>query len=370
MEQTLTTLEAMNRVMQGEKIKDVAQDLEISYSALKQRLKKIPEYREYRKQVEAEKTKIQEEALKRALAGEDVRQIAEEFGVTSSFLYERLKKNPEYREYRQRQDEDLEDKKQQAVELGKQGYHVAGIARKISASEAGVRRWLNAAGIDTSLDATDDMECPACEGTMKKQELFFWKCKCQAEFWPDESNVPEDPDTWERPWRLRMEDESLIVMMKRLYNEGKNGAEIAQALNEAGYKTAKGYDWSQGNTVNYLKKYNIMPDYKKQRERVLEICKAMAGKQGISCKDIADRLNREGLTTNRNQPWSMHSVLKVIRNSLKLDVNLYRTDSIMLKREPTGTGKIPGESHPWRVAEHKGYLKWKHEQEQKGDAGK
>jgi len=359
-----TTETAMHRVMQGEKIKDVAQDLGISNDALKQRLPKIPEYVQWRKKKQEEQQHTFQEALKRALAGEEVSQIAKDLGTSYHVIQQLLAKNPDYREYRQQQDQALEDKKQQAIDLGKQGYHVAGIARRIGASEAGVRRWLNAAGIDTSNDATDDLSCPACAGgTMTKRELFFWKCGCGAEFWPCEDQVPEEPDEWTRPWRLRVEDSGMVAMMRRLYDEGRNAVEIAQALNDAGYKTAKGSSWSRGNTVNYLKKYGIMPDYKAQRERVLEICKAMAGKQGISCKDIADRLNREGLKTSRNQPWTMHSVLKVIRNSLKLDVSLYRTDAIMLKREQKGTGKTPGEDHPWRKAEHAGYLAWKKKQE-------
>ena len=202
---------------------------------------------------------------------------------------------------------------------------------------------------------TEDMSCPCCAGgTLEKQELFFWKCDCGSEFWPCEEQVPEDPDQWELTPLAQVSGQGdALALIRQLHSEGKNAAEISQALNEAGHKTPRDADWSRSNLLQYMKRHGVIQgDYAEQRERILVIVESMAGRQGISCKDIADRLNREGFKTSRNQPWSMHSVNAIIRKSLKLDVNLYRTDAIMLKREQIyGTEKHDPEQHPWRKAD-------------------
>lgn len=313
-------IEALERVLKGEAGYKIAKDLNVDPDQLLYYLSKHPEYREYREKQRAEQEEITQKALERVLSGETAYSVAREMGIDREALSKRLRKIPEYREHRKR-----------AV-------------------------------------TEEDMECPYCEdGSLVKQSLYFWKCRCGAEFWPDENQVPEDPEMWEiTPLSKLCGQADALILIRRLHGDGKNATEIARELNKAGFKTPRGADWQQANLLKYMRRHGVLSDdYKSQRAKVLEICKAMAGKQGISCKDIADRLNSMGLRTNRNRPWDMHNTRKVIRDSLNLDVNLYRTDAIMLKREYKGTGNIPGDDHPWRKAEDAGYREWKYKQDQK-----
>jgi hypothetical protein len=201
--------------------------------------------------------------------------------------------------------------------------------------------------------AFDDMLCPCCDGTMTKQKQYFWLCTCGAEFWPDEATVPDDPDQWAVTSLARQSGQGdALALISKLHSEGLNAAEIAAELNEAGHRTPRGVEWARTNLLNYMRRHGVLSDnYANEREKILEIVEAMAGKQGVTCKTIAERLNREGYKTSRNQPWSMASVLKLVRSTLKLDINLYRTDALLPAREKTGKGK-GGQDHPWAIAEH------------------
>ncbi len=366
------TAEAIELLKKGYGVKSAAEQLGVNRSTLHNELQKDPEYQKLKDERERQKQEEEQQALSRYFKGETLKSIADDMGIQPETLKGRLEKYAEFVNYKIQQDEELQKKKREAVELGKRGHNIQSIARQVELSPSAVLYELRDAGIDTSITATDNMECPACSGVMLKQELFFWKCECGAEYWPAEEQVPDDPDDWTRPWKLTFDKADMVYKeMKRMFvEEYKNAVEIAKELNEKGYTTKNGKQWKRENVLEYLKRWKLLPDYNKQRQEVEEICLQMAGKQGISCKDIADRLNREGYRTSRNKPWTMHNVRKVIRDGLGLDVRLYGTKATAAKIERENTGGKPSESHPWRVQEHAGYLAWKKAQEKRkgGDA--
>lgn len=298
-------------------------------------------------------------ALQKVLAGLTVAEVARSMGVDPEALRQRLSRLPEYREYRERERRELEGKQEQVLELARQGYSPAVVARITGLPEETVYGWTRRAGISTTPTATDDLPCPECGGRMSKQELFFWKCcSCGAEWWPPEDVVPEDPDDWARPWRLRTEDAAdMLKLIKRLHDEGKNAAEIAEVLNQAGYKTFTGRPWRRQNLVEYMKHHGIMAnseEYRAQRERIAEIIRSMAPK-GYNCQQIAERLNAEGFKTNRGQEWTKHNVWKLLR-SLMPDIKLQMgAPGIPHIRLPKQEGWI----HPWRLSEDAGAKLWK-----------
>ncbi|WP_161822341.1 recombinase family protein [Sporotomaculum syntrophicum] len=290
------------------------------------------------------------DALNKVLAGATVVEVAHELGVDSDLLNMRLLKLPEYREYREQYRQALEQKKAAALALARQGYSPAVIARKVEAPEGTVNNWMKRAGIDTSISGNDDMTCPECGGTMKKQELFFWQCECGAEFWPPDEQVPDDPDEWTRPWRVRTDDGAAVaILMQRLYNEGNDAVRIAAALNEAGHLTPRGRPWTRTNVLAHLKRHGIMAgseDYQAQRERINEIVLSMAG-HGYNSRDIADRLNMEGFKTNRGREWTLDAVYKLIRISLKSDAYLPFNKGVARIKALKGTLKGDKNNHPW-----------------------
>lgn len=299
------------------------------------------------------------EALQKVLHGCTVAEVARSMGIDPDLLQQRLSRFPEYREYRERKSRELEEKQKQVLDLARQGYSPAAVARKTGLPERTVYGWMRQAGISTSPGAADDLPCPECDGKMVKQELFFWKCSsCGAEWWPPEEMVPEDPEDWVRPWRLRTEDAAgMLKLIKRLHDEGKNAAEIAKALNQAGYRTFMGKPWKKQNLVDYMKRHGIMAgseEYRAQREQIAEIIKSMAPK-GYNCKQIAERLNAEGFKTTRGQEWTKHSVLKLLRSlmpGIKLQKGAPGIPHVKLQ-------KPEGWVHPWRLSEDAGAKAWK-----------
>lgn len=279
--------------------------------------------------------------------GMDTAEAAVKLGVSKPAMLRWLQRESEYQKHREQQKRQLEAKKTLVLDLARQGFCPAVIARETGTSETTVNVWMKQVGIDTSLMGTDDLTCPACSGTMKRQDLYFWQCSCGAEWWPEEA--PEDPDDWTRPWRLRAENgDNIVKLMKRLHNECKNAIQIAQSLNEAGYLTPRGKPWERANVLSHMKRHGIMADdYQKIRDRVIEIVKSMAGKV-YNCKDMADRLNMEGFKTSRGQSWTLSSVRHLIRNSLKLDVVLpYNKGIPRIKAGVKSTRE-----HPWSRDEH------------------
>jgi transposase-like protein len=299
------------------------------------------------------------EALQKVLAGLSVAEVARDMGIDPEALRQRLSRFPEYRKFREKERREFEEKREQVLKLARQGYSPAVVARTTGLPEETVYGWIRRAGISTNPLADDDFPCPECGGRMSKQELFFWKCcSCGAEWWPPEEMVPEDPDDWIRPWRLRTEDAAgMLKLIKRLHDEGRNAAEIAEILNQAGYKTFKGLPWKRQNLVEYMKRHGIMADseeYRQQRERIEEIIKSMAPK-GYNCQQIAERLNAEGFKTNRGQDWTKHNVWKLLRRlmpDIKLQMGAPGIPHVKLQ-------KPEGWIHPWRLAEDAGVKAWK-----------
>lgn len=294
-----STQYALKQIIAGRTAADIARELGIDQNLLTQKLRKLPEYREYRRKQNAEFEALKKKALERVLAGETISDVARDMGVVKDRVGEWLRKMPEYREYRE-----------QAT-------------------------------------INENMTCPTCGGSMVKQELYYWRCSCGAEWWPPEKAIPENPDEWTvTPLARQTGTGDALALMRKLREEGKTIAEIARALNEAGYRTPTGTTWKEANTRDYMRLHGVITgDYAEQRAKVIEICKEMAGKQGISCADIADRLNMMGLRTQRNNPWNMHSVRAVIRGSLKLNVDLYGTKGVGIRK--IKSIKVD-EPHPWR----------------------
>jgi hypothetical protein len=292
---------ALQQILSGRTAADVAQELDIDQDALTKKLRKLPEYQEYRRKQKAEVEALKKKALERVLAGETIVEVARDMGMPRYRVGEWLRRIPKYQEHRE----------QAAI--------------------------------------SEDLMCPSCGGTMQKQELYFWKCGCGAEWWPAEKTIPENPDEWlVTPLAQHTGTGEALSLMWKLYEEGKSTAEIAEALNEAGHKTPKGAKWQSRYIFKYLKRHGLVkPDrYTEQHAKVLEICREMAGKQDVTCKDIADRLNAVGLRTRRNTPWTMHSVREIIRYTLKLDVKLYGTKGVGIRK--IREIKLDDGPHPWR----------------------
>lgn len=276
--------------------------------------------------------------------------FSREQGVHPEALSSRLRRIPEYIEFREAEKQRKNALREEALALGQQGFTPAAISKKLEIKEGTARDWLQQAGIDTSVSVDTSIICTVCNGTMEKKDLFFFICEsCKSEFWPPEESLPEDPDSWRLPGRITFEKgDTALVMIRNLKTAGKLAPDIAAALNAAGIKTARGRDWTAENVRDYSKRYDIGTEQAREnRELVLKICRQMAGRVGVNCNDIAERLNALGLKTNRQQKWTEASVQKVIRNSLKIEVKLRNTKSLTVKRAVSGVGQT-GVNHVWR----------------------
>ncbi len=198
----------------------------------------------------------------------------------------------------------------------------------------------------------DDLDCPQCAtGKLIKRELYFWQCGCGAEFWPDEESIPEDCDKWMAiPLAMQSGQGEAVAMIRRLWGEGKGKTEICAALNDAGILTPRGKPWARINLLAYMRRNGIE---NASRAEAIKIIESMAGRTGISCKTIAERLNAEGYKTSRNEAWTMNGVRKVIRETLKMDVPLKRANALALNRKELYPEKLANRhDHPWSKAEH------------------
>lgn len=237
------------------------------------------------------------------------------------------------------------DKRREVVELAWRGYTAAAIARIVGGSERSVRTWMKEAGFNTSWDADCSFPCPDCNGRMQKQELFFWKCPCGAEWWPSERVVPEDPDEWTPATRLTV-DPPVVALIRQLLDEGRSYPEIATALNMAGHKPAKGPAWTRGALKQFIKKHDLKGDYQGQRGQAEDICKTMA-LGGYNCQQIADRLNAAGHKTRQGQQWSRKNVRQLLHVLLpELKTKIGRPGLRVKLSE-----RLKNEVHPWKMDE-------------------
>lgn len=169
---------------------------------------------------------------------------------------------------------------------------------------------------------------------MKKQDLFFWLCdNCKSEWWP--KDAPDNPDDWIRPWRIKYEgDVEALRIAARLQGEGYSLQEICDELNNRDIKTQTGKTWNTPNLCVYLTKRGISSQGG-DRTRIEGIVKTMA-KKGYYGKDIAARLNSEGLLSYRGRNGTSSGVFHL---SKKIGVKLKGKQGIHLKSD--------GGVHPW-----------------------
>lgn len=233
---------------------------------------------------------------------------------------------------------------EKVIALALCGYAGLSIARQVKVNKETVQRWLGGIGLDISREDGITLPCPECGGRMVKQPLFYWNCQCGAEWWPPDKFVPDDPDAWNATCRLEASTEaSVLGIIEHLHNEGKTNAEIAEALNQAGYTTALGVPWTDKNISRIIVE-KIRPG-NEERKRIEEICRTMA-LEGYNCREIADRLNAAGFKRpRRKQPWNKHAVYKLIRQLLP---------DLQMKNGHHGIGpvtlpdRMKDSVHPWR----------------------
>lgn len=280
---------------------------------------------------------LKEEALKLAREGHRSRAISRKLGIGRTTVHSWLKEagiEPITT--------DNTEQRKQTLKLAYAGVQPAVIARQVGITPQTVRKWLREAGFNTFYGADASLPCPECDGKMVKQELFFWKCSsCGAEWWPPEDMVPENPDEWTTEARLAV-DPATLTLVQELLDEGRSYREISEILNREGYRPVRGDEWTESAVELFVRRRKLKGDYQAQRQRVLEIVERMAC-AGYNCREIADRLNAEGLRTSRGRPFTTNAVHQVIVDSLKLDI----------KMSPGAHGipRIKLESngpHPWR----------------------
>lgn len=259
-------------------------------------------------------------------------------GVSGQALYKRLTVLPQYREFMEHKKvKDIENRAK-VLDMGRTGYTPTVIANELCLDAGTTRAWLLEAGIDTSRmgnDKGDNIDCPACDGVMKKQGLFFWMCDiCGSEWWPKEA--PDNPDDWARPWRIRYEDGGveMLGLAKRLFEEEYTIQEICDELNKRGIKTHSGKEWKKGTLYGYLVRRGIVSQGG-DRDRIEEIIRVMAEK-GYFGREIAARLNGDGLMNFYGKKWSPSGISKL---SQRIGVKLKGRQAIYKKSGCT--------THPW-----------------------
>lgn len=231
------------------------------------------------------------------------------------------------------------------------GHSLAFIARETGCQRPTVFRWLRAIGWNTSVNGEANLPCPACEGKMKKQEVFYWKCECGAEWWPPDDLVPDNPEEWNFVLRPGIDEEALIII-KKMLEEGKKKTEIVEVLNNAGFKTEKGHTWTWKNLSKFCSRKNLFNySFKNDRKEALEIIKTMILK-GYSCNKIADYLNAKGLKRANGQPYDRVNVFKAVSNNLKL-----RAPREGLVAHVNLPERMKSKIHPWKRDESVRYVK-------------
>jgi hypothetical protein len=260
------------------------------------------------------------------LQGVSSADAAVKLGVSKQALYIRLRRLPQYREYRAQKEAEATEIKKKVLVMGRAGYTQASIGRELGISDDVARNWLLKAGIDTTRNGNDNLVCPACGGIMNKQSLFFWLCdSCNSEWWPKEA--PDDPDDWTRPWRIRYEDwgKEMLGISVRMLEEGHTFQEICTELNDRGIKTHTGRIWKLENLHSSLAASGINRQGG-DRTRIEDITRAMSEK-GFLGKDIALRLNTEGLMNSRSKKWTGSGIYKLCK---RIGIKLNRGQVIHL----------------------------------------
>ncbi len=329
---------ALSELLSGRSAYDVAADLGVAYGTMMRRVNEIPAYREYKQSQKKGREAVLKDALGRITSGEDPKAVAESIGYSRGGLLNSLAAFPEYQAHRQ------EVEAQQA-------------RARLERAERPRRR---AVQTDESLD------CPGCSGTLEKRELYFWQCDCGCEFWPSEDNVPENPDTWFLPAALRNSKVGeALVLIKDMRLQGYSNTETAERLNSEGYTTISGKRWNPTNLHDHIRKFDIAGNWTAEREEILAIVESMAGNLGITCKEIADRLNKEGYRTSRNNLWTFNAVRNLVRSTLGMDIDLKRTRYLAPRKVVTGAGSVPAGDHPWRLANNASFEEFQEKQGRK-----
>ncbi|SHH86448.1 recombinase family protein [Desulfosporosinus lacus] len=267
--------------------------------------------------------------------GKTVSEVAKKFGVTKQSMFQHLKKFPEYNEFHERKRiKGIEDRKN-VLAMGREGYSQTVIARELGLAPMTVRAWLLEDGIDATLKGNDDLTCPACNGVMKKQDMFFWQCNsCGSEWWPKEA--PADTDDWTRPWRIRYGDggKEMLGIATRMRSEGYSSEEICKVLNDQGIKTPRGEEWTKQNLSQQFRRRGIV-SRGGDRAKIEAVTRTLVEK-GVYLKDIAIRLNSEGLMNEHGNKWTKSGISLLCQ---RMGIEVKRRKKISLKSDCV--------IHPW-----------------------
>jgi hypothetical protein len=101
--------------------------------------------------------------------------------------------------------------------------------------------------------------------------------------------------------RYKEQFENAIKISVELMKQGYMKREIAGQLNEKGFKTRTGMKWTAGNLSNELSPYNIKTS-QEELDKAMEFALDLV-KQGVSKREIANQLNNKGFKTQKGKEW-------------------------------------------------------------------
>ncbi len=244
--------------------------------------------------------------------------------------------------------------REEAIRLAWLGLKPAAIARKVGVSKGTALNWLRGAGFETAPEKAGTFPCPECgERLVRHKSLFFWWCRCGAEFWPPEDVVPDDPELWTLPVGLGIEPEAFILIRERLTEHGVTFEEIAAELNRRGFRTETGKPWTRKRVAYFAEASGLRFErgWAAEYEEALKLIEYQA-RRGYLFSEIAEALNARGLRTRYGTPWSEDTVEMIYLRHFK-DEPGRRINRLSKARLPD---RMQNNEHPWRADEHRRIL--------------
>ena len=112
--------------------------------------------------------------------------------------------------------------------------------------------------------------------------------------------------------RAKNQPAEAVARIRQLAAEGLTGSEMADVLNDEGYRTVTGRTWHPSGVLDVCSTHSIdrpekleLPLPEEARERLIALYPETASKD-----ELAERLNGEGVATRNGRPWTLSSVTR------------------------------------------------------------
>ncbi len=162
--------------------------------------------------------------------------------------------------------------------------------------------------------------CPVYPGMLEKYNRLLKmrqeEARCLDEIQQKvKESIENQPKKISNRERYKEQFENAIKLAVELMKQGYMKKEIADELNKKGFKTRTGMKWRPGVLCNELNPYIVKPS-REELDKTMAFALNLV-EQGVSKAEVVRRLNQEGFKTQEGKEWTVANLALQLRKYIE-----------------------------------------------------